>query len=262
MLFHHLLRHFKFLYFLLTGQMVHQIEHQFFQNHAQTPRPHLASHGLARNRPESVLAELQANVLKLKQPLILLDDSVLRPSQDFNQRKLVQVLQYANHWQTTDKLRNQPKLDQVLGLDVAEHLKVALTCYRWLLGFSFFPYFKAERFLARASSDNLFQPDERAAADKQNIGRIHWREFLMRMLAPALRRNVGNRTFKNFQQRLLHSLSGNVARDRGVLILAPDLVYLIDINDAGLRPPHIPICRLQQFENDVLHVLTDVSGLG
>src|SRR5579864_2027468 len=34
-LLYHLLGYFEFLHFLLAREMVHQIEHQFFQNHAQ-----------------------------------------------------------------------------------------------------------------------------------------------------------------------------------------------------------------------------------
>src|SRR5262249_50594598 len=55
--------------------------------------------------------------------------------------------------------------------------------------------------------------------------------------------------------------AGNVARDRRVLVLAPDLVDFVDIDDAGLRPSHIAFRRLQQLQNDVLDVLTDVARL-
>src|SRR5208283_1317303 len=35
-LFHHLTRHFEFFHFFLARQAVHQLQHQFFQNHAQS----------------------------------------------------------------------------------------------------------------------------------------------------------------------------------------------------------------------------------
>ena len=82
------------------------------------------------------------------------------------------------------------------------------------------------------------------------------------MLAPALRRNIGDRSFQNLQQRLLHALARNVARNGRILVLAPDLVDLVDINDARLAALHIPIGILQQPQNNVLDVFADVAGFG
>jgi hypothetical protein len=41
-----------------------------------------------------------------------------------------------------------------------------------------------------------------------------------------------------------------------------DLVNFIDIDNALLRPRHVAVGGLQQLENDVFHILADVSGLG
>src|SRR5205823_2811779 len=78
--------------------------------------------------------------------------------------------------------------------------------------------------------------NKRAAASKQDIGRIDADVFLLRVFAAALRRHVANGAFQNFQQRLLHAFPRNVAGDRNVFRLARDLVDLIDINDAHLGP--------------------------
>src|SRR5690606_41472825 len=48
-----------------------------------------------------------------------------------------------------------------------------------------------DRTLLQPVADDLFQPRERAAADEQDVGRIHLQEFLLRMLAATLRRNAG-----------------------------------------------------------------------
>ena len=48
----------------------------------------------------------------------------------------------------------------------------------------------------------------------------------------------------------------------GILVLAADLIDLIDIDDALLAPLHIPIGVLQQAEDDVLDIFADVSGFG
>ena len=50
---------------------------------------------------------LQADILEFEEALVLLDDRVLGPGQDFDQRELVQVFQYADHGQAADKLGNQ-----------------------------------------------------------------------------------------------------------------------------------------------------------
>ena len=61
--------------------------------------------------------------------------------------------------------------------------------------------------LAYAPPDHLLQPHESPAADEQDIGGIHRREFLMGMLAPALGRHVGDGALQDLQQRLLHALA-------------------------------------------------------
>ena len=82
------------------------------------------------------------------------------------------------------------------------------------------------------------------------------------MLASALRRDVCDRTLEDLQQRLLHALAGDVARDRGVLALTGDLVHLVDVDDAALGQLDVKVRRLKQPEQDILHILTDVAGLG
>ena len=48
----------------------------------------------------------------------------------------------------------------------------------------------------------------------------------------------------------------------GFSSLRPDLVDLVDVDDAGLRRAHVSIGRLQQLQDDVLDVLADVAGFG
>ena len=82
------------------------------------------------------------------------------------------------------------------------------------------------------------------------------------MLAAALRRHIGDRAFEDLQQRLLHAFAGDIAGDRGVLVLAADLVDLVDIDDAGLRAGYVAVGGLQQLQDDVLDILAHVAGLG
>ena len=59
---------------------------------------------------------------------------------------------------------------------------------------------ETERFVAETFFDDLFEADERSAADEQNVGRIELLKFLLRMLAAAAGRNIRDRAFENLQQ--------------------------------------------------------------
>ena len=66
---------------------------------------------------------------------------------------------------------------------------------------------EAERLLADAALDDLLEPDERAAADEEDVGRVDLQEILLRVLAAALGRHVGDRALDDLEQRLLHALA-------------------------------------------------------
>src|SRR6185312_6140479 len=121
---------------------------------------------------------------------------------------------------------------------------------------------EADAALLRAVENDLLQPGKGPAADKKDIGRINLQELLLRVLAPALRRNGGDRAFDQLQQRLLYTLAGDVAGDRGVVRLAGDLVDLVDVDDARLCLLDVVVALLQQLLDDVLDVLTDVARFG
>src|SRR5215213_2127043 len=104
---------------------------------------------------------------------------------------------------------------------------------------------EAQRLVAQAPSDHLFESDKSAPAQEENVGCVNWEKLLVRMLAASLRWNVGDSPFKNLQKRLLHALAGHIARDRRVLILAANLVDLVDVNDALLRAFDVAVRCLQ-----------------
>ena len=58
------------------------------------------------------------------------------------------------------------------------------------------------------------------------------------------------------------ALTGDIAGDRRVLALAGDLVDLVDVDDPGLGLLHVVVGGLDELEEDVLDILTDVTGLG
>ncbi len=82
----------------------------------------------------------------------------------------------------------------------------------------------------------------------------------MRVFPPALRRHRGHGSFEDLQQSLLDPFPGDIPGDRGVLRLTGDLVDLVNIDNPLFRLFHIIIGGLDQFEEDILHILTDITG--
>ena len=106
------------------------------------------------------------------------------------------------------------------------------------------------------------RPDERAAADEQDVGRVHLDVLLLGMLAAALGRDVGHGPLEHLQEGLLDALARDVAGDRDVVGGLADLVDLVDVDDPALGGLEVEVGGVQQLEQDVLDVLADVAGLG
>jgi len=100
--------------------------------------------------------------------------------QDLDQRRLVEVFQRRQDRQAADKLGNEAELQEILGLDQAEHVTGAA-----ILGRSDDGAEAIEVFLPRFR-DDLVQAGEGAAADEQDVGGVDLQEFLLRMLPAAL----------------------------------------------------------------------------
>ena len=82
------------------------------------------------------------------------------------------------------------------------------------------------------------------------------------MFTTTLRRNGGNRTFDQFQQRLLYAFAGNVTGNGRVVRLTRNLVDFIDIDDPTLCFLHVVIALLQQFLNNIFNIFTHITGFG
>src|SRR5947209_4223612 len=164
-------------------------------------------------------------------------------------------MQHAADGQASDELWNQTVAHKVFGLHLREGFSMTMRA-------GFDVCMKAHRLVTHTPFNNLLKSDERAAADEENVGRVNGEELLMRMLAPALRRNVCYSAFQNFQERLLHAFARHVARDRRVLVLAANLVNLVNVDDALLRALNVAVSGLQEFQDDVLNVFANVARLG
>ncbi len=122
---------------------------------------------------------------------------------------------------------------------------------------------KAKRALgADALANDVLEPLEGAAADKQDVGRVDLDEVLVRVLSAALGWDVGDGAFDQLEQRLLDALAGDIACDGGVVALASDLVDLVDVDDAALSARDVEVGGLNQPQQDVLDILADVARLG
>src|ERR1700674_5267928 len=124
-------------------------------------------------------------------------------------------------------------------LDVAEDLTLLSILGRDDLGG------EADRARPAARRNNLLEASEGAATDEQDAGGVDLHEFLLRMLAAALRRHTRHRAFHDLEQRLLHALARYVAGDRGIVGFAGYLVDLVDIDDAALRALDVVLGGLQ-----------------
>src|SRR5690606_41803713 len=99
--------------------------------------------------------------------------------------------------------------------------------------------------LTGALLDDRVGPVERTAADELCVAGVDRDILLLRMLAAALRRYARNRALQDLEQRVLHTLARDVARDRRVLGFAGDLVDLVDVDDAALALGDVDVARLQ-----------------
>src|SRR4029077_17145738 len=187
------------------------------------------------DRIERALLEHELDVVEREELLVLLDQRVLRLGKDANDVLLVKVMQGHDDRQPADELRDEPVLQEVLRLHQLEGLGYRLSLDLRVRSS------KADRAAANALLDNLLQAVERAAADEKDVGGVDLDEVLVRVLAPALRRNVGDRAFEDLQQRLLDALAADIAGDGWVVRLTRDLIDLVDVDDSPLGAADVEV---------------------
>src|SRR3954452_16020214 len=240
-----------------TGRQLElHVEQGLLEDRAQAARPGLAGQGLVRDRGERLVGEDQLDAVELEEALGLLHERVARLGEDGDEIVSRQLMDYGDDGQTPDELRDQPVLDQVLRQHLLEELAGVLVRLRRDRR----P--EADAPVADPPLDHLVEVRERAAADEEDVRRVDREELLVRVLAPALGRHRRHRALEDLQERLLDALARHVARDRRVVRLARDLVDLVDVDDPGLGLLDIEVRGLDQLQEDVLHVLADVAGLG
>src|SRR5215469_7802555 len=243
---------------LLHRQVVHQFQHEVFEDHTQAARADLALKSQLRDCFQSVIGETEADVFEFEQALVLLEERVFRLGQNLYQGALVEVAHDAGDGKAADKLGNQAVTDQIAGLHLFEQFRVAALRRGGCANVRM----EAQGAAADALLENLFQNHERATADKENVRGVHRGKFLVGMLAAALGRHIGDGPFENLEQSLLDALTADVAGDGGVFVLLGDLVDFVDIDDALLGFLDVAVGGLQQLQNNVFDVFANVASFG
>ena len=173
--------------------------------------------------------KFSVRVLKLEQALVLFDQRILRLGQDRDQRVFVQVFKRGNHRQATDEFGDQTEFQQIFGLQFHEHLTNALESSSFDIGA------KADRRALCHARDDLLKPCKCATTDEQDICRIDLQEFLLRMLAPALRRHEATVPSMIFSKACCTPSPDTSRVIDGLSDLRVILSTLVDIDDAALR---------------------------
>src|ERR1019366_475977 len=239
-----------------TRHLEHAVEQDVLDDRLESACPGAASERALGDGAKRTLMEDQFDIVEREELLVLLDERVLRLGEDADDVLLVEVIQRHRDRKPADELRDEAVLEQVLSLQLAEHLGRLLGPRAPRLAV------EADDPLAETVLNDLLETIERPAANEQDVGRVDLDEVLVGVLAAALRRDVGHRALEDLQQCLLDPLTAHIASDRRVVALASDLVDLVDVDDAALSARDIEIGGLDQAEEDVLHVLADVAGLG
>src|SRR5437762_2635730 len=98
-------------------QVIHDLEHDLLQDRPEPARAGPPLERLPRDGRHRVIGELQADLLEVEVLLVLLDDRVLRFSENPDEGRLVEVVERRDDRQPADELGDEPVLQQILGLD-------------------------------------------------------------------------------------------------------------------------------------------------
>src|ERR671921_1939117 len=237
-------------------ELVHGRQERRLQDAPQATGAGAALQRELRYARQGLVRKGEVHLVVAEELPVLAHERVLGLGEDTHQVGLLQGTQGGDDRQTPHELRYEPVLQEVLGQGELEDRVFLLPETGVYVGA------EADALLANALADDLLEAAEGAAADEQNVLGVYLQKVLVRVLAPALRRHGGHRALQDLEQSLLHALARDVARDRGVVRLAGDLVYLVYVADPGLRLLHVEVGGLDKLEQDVLHVLAYVAGLG
>src|ERR1043166_1272266 len=236
--------------------VIHDVEHDAFEHGTQRTRACAFGNSLRGESAQSIFGHRQTDSLHREELRVLLYHRVFCFSQNRQHFIFSERIERTNNGQAPYEFRYHPERQQIFRFNMADRLFTQrfLDLERRAA--------KAHHFLANPFLDDFVEANKCATANEKDLFGVDLNVFLVRMLAPALGRNITRAAFQNFQQSLLDAFAGDIARDAHVVGLAPDLVDLIYVNNADLSALHIIIGILKQSQNDVLDVFTNITGFG
>lgn len=240
---------------LHAGDLIHDFLHDLLDDRAEAAGAGIALDRLAGDGVDGRVFDDELYAVHGQQFLVLLDEGILRFGQDFDEGLFLQRVKGDDDGETADEFRDEAEFQEVFRLDLLEELvHVFIFCFLDIGT-------EAHDAFGEAAVDDFIEAGESAAADEEDIAGVDLDHFLIRMLASALRRHVRHGAFQDLQESLLDAFTGDVAGDGDVLGLLGDLVDFIDVDDAALGFLDVIVRGLDEAEEDVLDVITDIAGL-
>src|SRR5579864_1282644 len=187
--------------------LVHHLEQDFLDDGAQAAGASLQRQRAFGGCLQSVTRKDELNLVQGQELGVLLGDGVARLGEDPHEVVLGQRVHRNHNGQTTDKFRNEPVLQQIIGRQLTEQVRMVL------LGGSLGSKSKGA-FGTNTLTNNVLESLEGTAANKQDVCCVDLDEVLVRMLSSTLRRNIRHGSLDQFQQSLLDALTRNVASNR------------------------------------------------
>src|SRR3954471_9387485 len=194
-------------------QLEHHVEQRAFDDRAQPAGAGLALERAVGDLPHRVVGEDELDAVVAEETLVLLDERVLRFLENLHEILAPELVHGGDDGEPADELRDQAEVEEVLRHHLGEQLRGFDIVLRADVSA------EPEGVLADAPRDDLVHAGERAAADEEDVRRVDREELLVRMLAPALRRNRGDCPLEDLEKCLLHALARHVARYRRVVRL-------------------------------------------
>src|SRR5687767_4886184 len=239
-------------------ELEHDVGHELLEDRAEAACSGAALERLAGDAAERRFLEGQLHVLEVEQLLVLLGERVLRLLENPDERFLIERVERDAHRQTSHQLGDESVTQEIVRLDLGKRALLGLV--RPAAQDLFLR--EADLPASGACLDDLVETVERAPADEQDVLGVDLDVFLLRVLASTLRWYRSDGAFEDLEQRLLHALARDVARDAGVFRLARDLVDLVDVDDAALALGDVELAGLEQPDENVLDVFADVPRFG
>ena len=177
---------------LVGGDAVHGVGHDALHHASQAAGADLELDGPVRDGLQGlgIIAELHAVVGH--QGLVLAGHGVFRLREDADQIVPAQAVKGRDDRESADELGDDAELQQIVLLDLGQDLPHVT------LGPAGDVRAEAHGFFVGALLDDLVKAVERAAADEEDVRGVHVDKFLLGVLAPALRGNVGDGALEEF----------------------------------------------------------------